>query len=278
MTSALFLVGQAASPENLAITEINYNPHAATAAEEAALPGVADSDFEFIEIANYSSGRIDLTGLKFVGGIDFAFPFGSHLQPGERAVVVRDPDAFEIRYGTGINVLGMFSGGLNNAGDDLELFDLRGETLHAFWYDDENGWPARADGSGSTLELIDPASDPAVAGNWRPSAEYGGSPGAAGAGPVVDVVVNEVLAAPVSGESDAIELHNTRGFAIDVSHWLISDSEDDYPKYQIPPNDPTGTEHHSRRRIRGVLGWRAGIRTQRCQRGKRVAARGRRGG
>jgi hypothetical protein len=43
-------------------------------------------------------------------------------------------------------------------------------------YDDVAPWPGAADGGGSSLEIIDPVSG-AGAGNWRPSAAHGGSPG-----------------------------------------------------------------------------------------------------
>ena len=92
--------------------------------------------------------------------------------------------------------------------------------------------------SGETLELIDPSST-AVAEfgkyyHWRGSTELGGSPAAAGNGPL-GVVINEVLAnTDAEPESDSIELFNNTGSSIDISGWWLSDSAADWFKYQIP--------------------------------------------
>ena len=45
-------------------------------------------------------------------------------------------------------------------------------------------------------------------------------------GPVVDVVINEVLTNTDVPLTDAIELYNTTGASVDVSGWLLSDSLD----------------------------------------------------
>ncbi|MBN2474814.1 MAG: lamin tail domain-containing protein [Pirellulales bacterium] len=77
LTEAQFYVGPFASAESLVISELNYNPYAPAAAEEAA--GYTDNDdFEFIELGNVGSETIDLTGVEFVDGI--AFTFGSQAK------------------------------------------------------------------------------------------------------------------------------------------------------------------------------------------------------
>ena len=92
----------------------------------------------------------------------------------------------------------------------------------------------------------DGAGDYTSGDNWRSSNEYGGSPGAPGTGPVVDIVVHEVLSHTDDPHVDAIELHNTTGATIDISGWYLSDSwgwasdpgNGDYKKFRIP-NDTT---------------------------------------
>ena len=46
----------------LRITEVNYHPADPSGAESAALPGVVDTDFEFVELKNISGASIDLGG------------------------------------------------------------------------------------------------------------------------------------------------------------------------------------------------------------------------
>ena len=94
-------------------------------------------------------------------------------------------------------------------------------------------------------------SDPNDGDNWRSSTEYGGSPGRAGAGPLVDVVVNEVLSHTDPPDLDAIELHNTTSASIDISHWWLSDADADYQKFRIPRgHDPAGGRLSGLRRER----------------------------
>ena len=212
-----------------------YNPPAPTAAEIAA--GFTDKElFEYIEIKNTGVGTVNLANVRLVDGITFNFAAGSvaTLAPGEFVVVVRNQAAFAARYGTGIKVAGAFTGALSNSGERIALEHGVGVTVEAVEYGDSGDWPGRADGNGSSLERIDTAVDVADPANWRNSTEYGGSPGREGLAPMIDVVVNEVLANPGTGALDAIELYNTTEQAIDVGGWYLSDSSGNYRKFAIP--------------------------------------------
>jgi hypothetical protein len=48
------------------------------------------------------------------------------------------------------------------------------------------------------------------------------------------VLINEVLAAPLDGETDGIELLSRSADPIDLSGWFVSDSPDEYRKYRFP--------------------------------------------
>ncbi len=85
--------------------------------------------------------------------------------------------------------------------------------------------PGRADGDGSSLEVVDAAGDFADPGNWRSSSEYGGTPGSAGAGPDNRIVINEVLTHTDPPLCDNIELFNTTESAIDIGGWTLSDAD-----------------------------------------------------
>ena len=185
----------------LVISEINYNPTAPTAAELAAMPTVEDGDFEFIEIHNQGTTAANLVGVKLTDGVDFDFYNATSrtLQPGGYTVVVRNKEAFQMRYGNQIPIAGVFDGNLDNTGEDIDLRNGAGTTIFSTMYSDSDPWAVRADGSGGTVELVNPNAEllPAVQSkwySWRGSREYGGSPGRAGAGPL-GVVINEVLAA-----------------------------------------------------------------------------------
>ncbi len=152
--------------EHLRLTEIHFHP-------------AADGDTEFIELHNLSEQRLDLTGLAFTDGIDFAFASGVEMAPASHGLLVRDRAAFEIRYGAGLPILGEYGPtSLSNGGERLEL--VVGEhRILAFTYRDD--WSEVTDGGGRSLVLRNAATDPAKYGeaaSWDASREEHGSPGA----------------------------------------------------------------------------------------------------
>lgn len=165
----------AVAPSNaqryLVVTEVMYNP-------------AGDGGAEFIELMNISdSVTLDLTGVQFAAGVSFGFAGSAvtSLAPGARVLVVRDLTAFTAAHGTGLPIAGVFSEltKLDNNGETLKLEDSTHSTVREFTYNDKTPWPTAANGSGASLVLIRPQSnpDPGIATNWRPSALPGGSPG-----------------------------------------------------------------------------------------------------
>lgn len=236
LNEALFVVP---TDNGIVISEINYNPAAPTESEKAVLPGVDNDDFEFVEVVNsHPTLAANLSGYTLSGGVQFAFP-SVNLGPGEYAVVVEDMAVFEQRYGTGLNVLGEWTGRLANDGEQLVLTDGLGRTLLDFEYNDANPWAQRADGAGASLELADIANTPIERfGNhdsWRGSTEFLGSPAAPGAGPV-GVVINEILSNPdpTQLETDSIELLNPTATAIDISGAYLTNSISSPLKFAVP--------------------------------------------
>ena len=224
---------------DVVISELNYNPSATSDAEEAA--GFGRDDFEFIELLNVGSQPADLIGVELTDGVEFDFIDSSitTLDAGQRLLVVSNQAAFEARYGNGLPIAGVFSGSLDNAGEDIDVVDGTGDVIFTVNYADTDPWPLRADGFGATLELIDPqtvsAEEQSKWYRWRGSTDVDGSPGSDGTGPV-GVVINEVLARtenPVS-LTDSIELHNTTGAPLDIGGWGLSDSANNFYKFTVP--------------------------------------------
>ncbi|MBN2129861.1 MAG: CotH kinase family protein [Sedimentisphaerales bacterium] len=173
LSEASFSIG----PPALAITELHYHPSDPTAAEQAA--GFDDEDdFEFVEMVNPGTAPLDLTGIRFVDGIEFDFTGSSEtlLAPGQYVLVVKNRGAFETRYGFGLPIAGEYAGRLSNAGEHVTLVDVSGEVLLEFTYGTEAPWPALADGGGPSLEIVDVTADPALPQSWQPSDLDGGSP------------------------------------------------------------------------------------------------------
>ena len=175
LNEAAFTIAPPAAAGNFAITELNYNPHGPNPVAGMGELDVDSNEFEFIELTNTGAETIDLTGVTIAGGVTYAFT-AQTLDPGQSVLVVENQAAFESRFGTSLNVAGQYGGKLSNGGEPLTLLDTFGQQILSFEYSDGDGWPERADGDGSSLEVVDTSGDYDDPLNWRASADYGGSP------------------------------------------------------------------------------------------------------
>lgn len=226
---------------SLRISKLMYNPPGPTAGENAAIPFLLDTDFEFIELVNTGTNSLDLGGARFVQGVDFIFASNTVLAAGARLVVVANAAAFALRYGTHASVAGAYAGSLDNGGETLQLLDSRGEEILEFTYKD--GWAPITDGLGFALVIDDESGDWTTwdeKTSWRTSGLLNGSPGLPDPGPPVvpAVVIDEALAHTDPPLLDAIELLNPSGTAANVGGWYLTDDFYVPRKFRIP----AGTE------------------------------------
>jgi hypothetical protein len=246
---ALYLVDEAyASTANLRVSAVNFHPLEPRTAESAALTGVEGGDFEWIELKNVSTTPVNLDGVSLAEGSPVAAvtlgPFT--LAPGTRALVVKDPAAFALRYGSAAatRIAGRWTGdgSLSNSGDEIALLDRSGLAIAVFNYSDSSSWPGRADGAGSALEYIGTGwttTDYENPVNWNSSTAVHGSPCI---DPVVEpstIAINEILANPLSPQLDQIELFNAGEGPVNIGGWYLSNmdealNETDYRQYRIP--------------------------------------------
>ena len=172
LNAATFYAGTPATMDNLVISKIHYHPSDAQGELS-----------EFVELMNISDQAVDLSGVAFTQGIEFAFGDTASLAPGQRAVLVADPAAFEAAFGTGAKILGTFASRLSDGGERLTLTDADGSPLQSLSYNDSSPWPGEPDGGGYSLVLISPQSAPdhEQPQNWRASLNPGGDPGSSDA-------------------------------------------------------------------------------------------------
>jgi hypothetical protein len=210
------------------INEIHYNPLE---------PGAS-----FVEIFNRSlSTSFDLSGCR-LNGVDYTFPEGSVIPPGNYWVLVRDRAAFVLAYGAGVRVFDEFAGSLDNGGERLSLIRGSGTNevvISEVRYDNALPWPLAADGRGSSLQRIDASQSSWRVANWM-AAETNAvnrvTPGRANAaaGALVafpPVWINEVLPANVSGPKDNagdrdpyLEVFNTGSSDLDLGGYYLTDN------------------------------------------------------
>ncbi|HYE30151.1 MAG TPA: lamin tail domain-containing protein [Methylomirabilota bacterium] len=162
---------------SLTISEIHYNPAPPTPDEIAA--GFTNAnEFEFLEILNNGAVTYDLSGFAFASGVQFVFPEGSLLKPGEHALLVNNAAAIQKRYGAAVKPFGVYTGRLDNSGERLRIVNRAQEPVVDIVYRTTAAWPIDANGGGYSLELRAPTADPLDVQSWRRSLQIGGSPGA----------------------------------------------------------------------------------------------------
>lgn len=210
----------------LQITELMYHP---------APEGPVDGDeFEFLELKNTGTNSIDLGGVFFTG-ITFTFTNGTRLPPGGFFVLARNPTNFAARY-PGVLPHGLYSGRLDNRGEEITLRTAAGGRILSVTYNDRAPWPAAADGYGFSLVPANPggAADPNAGSHWRASSKRHGSPGSddppSGIPPVV---INEILTRADTPGDGAIELYNPTAQAVDLSGWYLTDDPTTPRKFRI---------------------------------------------
>ena len=160
----------------LRITEVHYNPAVPTGGELAA--STDKDDFEFIELQNFASATLDISGCKFTLGVDFTFPTSTTLAPGERIHVVRHLAAFNARYGATPRRVGPYGPAdvLSNGGETVTLVDATGALIQSLTYND--AWYPQTDGLGNSLIVIAPllTLDRTIKSSFRASTTIGGNP------------------------------------------------------------------------------------------------------
>jgi len=147
---------------NVIITEIHYNP---------------SDGSEFLELFNPNPYAIDLSGWV-VDGVDFDFRAGSVIGALAYAVLTDNDRQLFATLTENVFVPGQYSGKLSNKGEQLTLIDASGNVVDEVDYDDGGDWPAAADGSGFSLELVAIDVDNSLATSWQASDTLGGTPGA----------------------------------------------------------------------------------------------------
>ncbi|MBN1673930.1 MAG: lamin tail domain-containing protein, partial [Kiritimatiellae bacterium] len=172
------------------INEIMYHPRPA--------------GLEFLELVNISAAAVNLYDAAYPqnrweldGAVEYTFPAGTVLQPGERVLVVpTNAAAFRAVYPgvpSSVRLFGPYVGALANGGESVKLWrpdPPEGSAVPRILvdrvqYNDNSPWPENADGDGPSLERQASEAYGNDAVNWAASAAAGGTPGAANSGVLV---------------------------------------------------------------------------------------------
>jgi hypothetical protein len=225
------------------INEIMYNP---------SIPDAA-----FLEVFNTSPTQsFNLAGWR-INGLDYTFPKGSVITNRQYLVLAGNIPAYFAAYGTNATVpFGQFGGNLQNDGETLTLLRpgaMAGQEIvvDKVRYEGVLPWPTAPNGTGPSLQLVDPAQDHSRVGNWSEGAGWryftftgtiqgGASPGTnllvflnsagdvylddivlvtgteAGSGP--NLITNGSFESPLSNGWELLGNHTNSVVSTDVSH------------------------------------------------------------
>ena len=155
--------------DDIVISEIMYSPIS------------GDDREEYLELWNRGEVLVDVSGWQLSDGIQFEVPEGVVLEAGQGLVIARDAAYLIDKYAhlTEANTKGNYQGRLSNSGERVRLSQRIEKAPGVFvWiavdevrYADGGQWDSRADGEGSSLELVDLDSDNRLPSNWRASDE-----------------------------------------------------------------------------------------------------------
>ncbi len=240
-------LGPSTRRTGLVISEIMYHPPARNDGKVV----------EFIELYNSMSIFEDVSGYRISGDVNFTFPNGTIMQPGQFIVLAKVKADVESVYGiSGVfqygvtngfntNVVGSMTNispnienSLNNAGGSVRLHNKMGAVILDAVFSTRYPWPIAADGGGHSLVLARPSYGEGFREAWGASDVIGGSPGTVdsiGTEPGRNVVINEFLANTDIPLEDMVELYNHGNSAVDISGYWLSDDVGTN-KFRIPNN------------------------------------------
>ncbi len=131
-------------------------------------PPSGEPTAEFVELYNRGTASVDVSGWRFVEGIDFTIPAGASIPANGYLVVAADATWMQDTYGD-IPVVGDFTGHLTNDGERVRLVDAWGNLVNQADYRPGGNWPDLAAGGGSSMELRNPWMDNTLASAWLDS-------------------------------------------------------------------------------------------------------------
>ena len=221
----------------IVINEIMYQPTVANA--------------QFVELYNNSTNTtFDLSGWQFQG-LGYTFPSGSILTPTNYLVLAANNAAFAAAYGATNPVFDIFDGTLSPNGETLTLNTASNIPVAKVDFENQLPWPTNANGTGASLQLIDPRQDNWRVGNWLAVAGIT-TPDmrnsvAASLTPFPTLWINEIQADNLNGITNRagqrvpwVELFNPGSNAVSLNGIYLANNYTNLLQWAFPTNASIG--------------------------------------
>ncbi len=114
-------------------------------------PSDEQGDVEFIEIANVTQARVDISGWQVTGAQRLTLPAGTKLDPKTAIVICKDKAAFKKAF-KGVKPVATFAGKLKNGGDTVRIEDPDGKVADEVTYDKKDPEIEKAAGTGLSIQ------------------------------------------------------------------------------------------------------------------------------
>ncbi len=210
-------------------------------------PSVAGAGF--VELYNTSTNvTFDMSGWQ-IPALSYQFPAGSVIGPAQFLVLAANRAAFAAAYGATNSVFDTFSGVLQ-PGQPLLLAQPTGVgtntlTVAEAQFDSVLPWPAGANGTGDSLQLVDSRRDNWRVGNWLAASP---SPGAANTvsaslPPFQPLWINELVASNLTGITNSagqqapwLELYNPSATNVSLNGLYLANNYTTLTQWAFPTN------------------------------------------
>lgn len=124
----------------------------------------------WLELFNRGTAAVDLSGWALAKAVDYTFPAGTVMNPGEYLVIAEDANVLHAAY-PDIRILGNYTNTLPHGSGRIVLLDTGKNPADRTRYFDDYPWPHEPDGFGASLELRNPNADNSSPEAWAASDE-----------------------------------------------------------------------------------------------------------
>ena len=206
----------------------------------------ATNNAQFVELYNNSTNTtFDLSGWQ-LQALSYTFPNGSIIGPTNFLVLAANGAAFAEAYGATNPVFDTFSGTLP-ASEILALNTSNDVTVAEVEYENQLPWPTNANGTGASLQLIDPHQDNWRVGNWS-FTPFSATPGrlnsvAVALTPFPSLWLNELQADNLNGITNSagqhtgwLELYNPSTNVISLKGLYLANNYTNLLQWAFPSN------------------------------------------
>jgi hypothetical protein len=153
---------------NIVINEINYN----------SAPDFNPEDW--VELYNKGIYAMNISGWQIKDDDNlhkFIIPENTYIYPDDYLVLSKESEKFATAFPSKSFPSGDFSFGLGSTSDCVRLYTPDSLIVDSVMYFSTAPWPTEPNGTGASLELINPSYDNALASSWKSSPLPHGTPG-----------------------------------------------------------------------------------------------------